>query len=193
MQLNLKKFLHFIFIILRYEANASWIKEVIAGLESDIVLLHQNPEHGPILLIWMLLNFRIIELNEDDPKFRKYRQFGSKAVALGVYEFLRTMLSHPLYRDQSLTSSLTARSIYNQLSFLCDLFDSDGAIAQHKGIYELLSELLKIPIVAKEFCFNEGTAHYTDYLLILCFFNTFLFYRKWRTISTQYGYGKFSI
>lgn len=98
----------------------------------------------------------MIELNDEDPKFRKYRQFGGKAVALGAFEFLRTMISHPIYRDQSLVSALTAKSIYNQLSFLCDLFDNDGAIAQHRGVYELLSELLKTPIVAKEFCFNEG-------------------------------------
>lgn len=136
------------------------MRDVVSYLDDDIVLLHQNPEHGTILLAWMLMNLRVIELNEEDPKFRKYRQFGSKAVVLGVFDYLNAILSHSLFRDQSLISSLVSKTIYNQISFLCDLFDSDGAVAQHKGIYELLSELLKVPIVAKEFCFNEGNSGY---------------------------------
>lgn len=60
--------------------------------------MHQNVEHGPLLLSWMLANFQIIELSEENEKFRKYRQFGARAVRLGVFGYLRTIISHPMFR-----------------------------------------------------------------------------------------------
>lgn len=45
--------------------------------------------------------------------------------------------------------------MYNQLCRLCDLFDSDGSVANHEKIYDLLGEILRTPENAESFCFNE--------------------------------------
>lgn len=118
--------------------------------------MHQNAEHGPLLMSWMLMNIHVIELSDDNEQFRKFRQYGTKAVQLGVFGFLQMMCAHPMYRDKSLAATIVCHTIYNQLTFLCDIFDSDRAVAQHKNIYELLSELLKTPSIAKDFCSNSG-------------------------------------
>lgn len=118
--------------------------------------MHQNPEHGPLLMTWMLMKYHVIELNEENEEFRKYRQYGTKAVQLDVFGYLQTMCTHPIYRDASVAASIACRTMYNQLTFLCDIFDSGRAVSQHKNIYELLSELLKIPAIAKDFCTADG-------------------------------------
>lgn len=51
---------------------------------------------------------------------------------------------------------IVRKSIYNLLSHLCDYFDNDGSCSRHFFIYELLSELLSGPNLAKEFCSSEG-------------------------------------
>lgn len=114
-------------------------------------MLHQNAEHGPILLSWMLMNFKLIELRADNPEFRKFQQYGTKAAQLGVFGYLQKMISHAMYRDKSLASLITYRTIYNLLGSMCDIFDSDRAVAQHKNIFELLCELLKNPLIAAKF------------------------------------------
>lgn len=112
-------------------------------------------------MTWMLMNFHVIELSDENEQFRQYRQYGTKAVQLGVFGYLQTMCTHPMYRDKSLAATIVCRTIYNQLAFLCDIFDSDRVVAQHKNIYELLSELLKIPSIARDFCSSSGEFHAT--------------------------------
>lgn len=53
-------------------------------------------------------------------------------------------------------SRIARKTIYNQLTYMCDLFDADGSCAKHPFIYELLCELLSWPTIAKEFCNHEG-------------------------------------
>lgn len=60
--------------------------------------MHHSAEHGPILLAWMMLNYRIIESYEEDERHLKYRKFGAKAVQLGVFAYLRTLISHPMFK-----------------------------------------------------------------------------------------------
>lgn len=55
-----------------------------------------------------------------------------------------------------MVSKIVRQSIYNYLSRLCEIFDNDGALAQHNGIYDLLCELLSTSVIAKEFCTKEG-------------------------------------
>lgn len=88
----------FFYLKLSPEPNTKWITDTVALLDAEIMQMHQNVEHGPILLSWMLLNFQIIDMCEEDEKFRKYRQFGTKAVHLGVFGYLKTMICHPMFR-----------------------------------------------------------------------------------------------
>lgn len=140
-------------------ADASWISGAISSMDKEVVLLHQQPEHAPLLFSWMLMNFHVIDLTDDNEEFRKYRQFGAKATQLGVFDFFYSLVTHPMYRDQNLVTCIVYREIYVQLGFLCDVFDCDRIVSQNKNIYELLSELLKVPAIAKDFCSEkEGGA-----------------------------------
>lgn len=62
-------------------------------LDKQILGMHQHPEHAPILLAWMLFN---CQCNEEDIGAR-IRQFGTRAVQLGVFEYLYDMICHQIY------------------------------------------------------------------------------------------------
>lgn len=132
-------------------SNSEKLRQISTLLDKDIVLLHQNPEHGPILLSWMLMNFQLIELRAETPEFQRFQQYGTKATKLGVFSYLHNMINHTMYRDQSLAALISCRTIYNLLSFMCEIFDSERAVAQHKHLFELLCELLKNPNIASLF------------------------------------------
>lgn len=107
----------------------------------------------------MLMNFQLIELRAENPEFQRFQQYGTKATKLGVFGYLQKMISHPMFRDQSLVALIACRTVYNLLAFMCEIFDSDRAVAQHKNIFELLCELLKNPAIATSFYTNtEGGA-----------------------------------
>lgn len=114
-------------------------------------MLHQNAEHGPILLSWMVMNFQLIELQAENPEFQRFNQYGTKATRLGVFGYLHKMISHPMYRDQSLAAFIACRTVYNLLAFMCEIFDSDRVVVQHTNVIELLSELVKNPHIATTF------------------------------------------
>lgn len=133
-------------------SDADRLSQISQLLDKDIVMLHQNAEHGPILLSWMLMNFKLIELRGDSPEFQRFQQYGTKAAKLGVFEYLHKMLCHPMYRDQSITATIACQVINNLLSNLCEIFDCERVVAQHKNIYDLLSELLKNPTVSASLC-----------------------------------------
>lgn len=130
------------------------MRQIADRLDKDVVLLHQNPEHGPLLLSWMVMNFQLIDLRADNPEFQRFNQFGTRATKLGVFGYLQKMISHPMYRDQSLAAFIACRTVYNVLAFMCEIFDSDRVVVQHTNVIELLSELLKNPHIATIFYNN---------------------------------------
>lgn len=68
-------------------------------LDKQLVGLHQNPEHGPMLLAWMLFNMQSISGEvEDDELTLRYRQFGTRATHLGVFGYLHQMISHTMFK-----------------------------------------------------------------------------------------------
>lgn len=145
-----------ILLVSLYEQqDENWIEQTTHELENQIITLQHFPEHGPILLVWMLFNFRIQNKLDDDDLSSKYRQFGSKALQMNVFKYLNDMISHPLFKDNSMIATVVRKSIYGHLSHLCQLFDADGSVAQHAHIFELLSEILTTPTIANEFCCNE--------------------------------------
>uniref|UniRef100_A0A1B0CU00 Nucleoporin NUP188 n=2 Tax=Lutzomyia longipalpis TaxID=7200 RepID=A0A1B0CU00_LUTLO len=128
-----------------------WLQEV-QKLDKEILAMHQQPEHGPILLFWMLLNFRLPSTELDDELTRKYTRCGGKATQLGVFQYLTEMIREPMFKEPSLLSKIIRMSVYENLGFLCDLFDSDGSVGLRPGVFDLLAELLKTPAIASDFC-----------------------------------------
>lgn len=135
--------------------SLSWVTELVEKLDEQITAMHHYPEHAPILLSWMLFKFAAKSNDTTTDHYASYGKLGSRAVQLNVFEFLHKMITHRMFMDSSLTSRIVARCIYDNLSFLCELFNSDGSIAQHPKIYELFSELLKSPVIAKDFSKSE--------------------------------------
>lgn len=89
----------FISCFLVFRFTADYIEKSVKLLDEKLVTFNQNPEHGPILLVWMLFNFRnVTPTDDDDQKQMRFRQFGTRATHLGVFDYLHTMLRHPMYR-----------------------------------------------------------------------------------------------
>lgn len=133
----------------------AWMNEIIAKLDDTLIAMHHYPEHGTILLSWMLFKFAAKGNETTTDHFGPYGKLGSRAVQLNVFDFLQKMLSHKMFSDKSLTAKAVTRCIYENLSFMCELFNSDGSMAQHPKIFELVAEILKSPALAKEFCKSE--------------------------------------
>jgi len=132
-----------------------WVLEVVNKLDDKITSMHHYAEHGPILLSWMLLKFASKTNDSTTDHYATFGKLGARAVQLNVFDFLHKMLTHRLFKDRSLTSRIITRCVYDNLSFLCDLFNSDGSMSQHPRIFELFSEVLKSPAIAKDFIKSE--------------------------------------
>lgn len=98
------------------------------------------------------------KVQEDDDNIAKYHKFGSRAVRLEVFNYLCTMIRHPMYGERySVVGRIVRRTVYNVVNELCDMFDEDGSMARHTNIFQLLSELLKTYSIAKDFIGRDGT------------------------------------
>lgn len=86
------------YLFFYFSLNKTWINDTINLLEKDIITMHQNVEHGPILLSWMMLQLNVINVQEDDESFIKCRQFAIKSVQLNVFTFLKNMICHSMYK-----------------------------------------------------------------------------------------------
>lgn len=130
-----------------------YVQDLVSSLNKTILGLHQYQEHAPLLLAWMLVNFRLKESRVDDEIANKHRQLGSRAVQLKVFEWILNLIRHRTFQDnESKVSVVVRRAIYNHLRVLCDLFDVATSVAHHYKIYELTAELLKTPEIAHDFC-----------------------------------------
>jgi nuclear pore complex protein Nup188 len=137
--------------------KSSWLNEVIEKIDEKIIAMHNHHEHGPILLSWMI--FKMATRKNDSMAmdiYTSYAKLGARAVQLNVFGYLHKIVTHRQFNDKSLLSKVFVRCVFDNLEFLCELFNSDGSMAQHPMIFELFSELLKFPTVAKEFCKNEN-------------------------------------
>lgn len=132
--------------------SLNWMSEVVGELDDQIAAMHHYPEHGPLLLSWMLFKFAAKSSETTTDHYGPYGKLGARAVQLNCFEFLLTMMKHKMFRDKSLSSKLVSQCVYENLSFLCELFNADGSISHHSKVYELFAEVLKSPTIAKDFC-----------------------------------------
>lgn len=146
---------------------ATFMPDAYRMLQKAVHSLTQHAEHGPVLLTWMLFSMQATAVaastppppsgcdvsgTDDDTQQARIRHYGTRAVQLNVFDYLHTMLTHTMYKDNSATARIVRRTVYVLLSELCNRFDTDGSVAQHQRIYELLGELLRTPMLAKDFC-----------------------------------------
>lgn len=143
-------------------ATPGFMQDAYRLLHKAVHSLTQHAEHGPVLLTWMLFGMQATagagaaaNGEDDETEQLRIRQYGTRAVQLGVFEFLHTMLKHALYKDNSIVARIVRRTVYILLTELCNRFDADGSVANHRHIYELLGELLRTPMLAKDFCSRE--------------------------------------
>lgn len=135
--------------------SIGWMEEIVNELDEQLSSMHHYPEHGPILMSWMLFKFASKSNETTTDHYGTYGKLGSRAVQLNVFDFLHKMLTHRMLKDESLVSKIITRCIYDNLSFLCELFNADGSMQNHPKIFELFSEVLKSPIIARDFCKSE--------------------------------------
>nr|NP_001246283.1 nucleoporin 188kDa, isoform C [Drosophila melanogaster]A0A0B4K859.1 RecName: Full=Nucleoporin Nup188; AltName: Full=Nucleoporin 188kDa [Drosophila melanogaster]AFH08037.1 nucleoporin 188kDa, isoform C [Drosophila melanogaster] len=149
------------------EKHSDLIEKLIEDLQVDIASMYHRPEHGPLLLAWMLLRLRGTNDADDASSLLRCRQLGKRAVDLKCFVQLHLIARHSMYADDSMLSRIVRRTIYNQVGYLCDLFDGDGSCARYEGIYELLCELVSWPHLAKDFCSREDDGPCSLYKTLL--------------------------
>lgn len=135
----------------QYEA---WTKDLVKQLGEQIKVLNQFPEHGPILLSWMIVNFRLNETATNEDLANKYRGFGAKSIQLKVFEYLHGLITSNAFKGNDKLALVIRKTVYNQLSELCELFDSDS-VSHHHMLFDLLSELLGTTVLASDFIRDE--------------------------------------
>lgn len=134
----------------------AWSSATLKDVDEAIVSAQQCVENAPLFLAWMIKNFKAVAIDEslnDTLSARNYQACGSRAIKLEVFRFLLAILQTKTYqtRPPSLLANTARRIIYDTLNELCDLFDSDGSVAQYAGVYDLLAELLTTPAIANDF------------------------------------------
>ncbi|KAH8401738.1 hypothetical protein KR009_007585, partial [Drosophila setifemur] len=149
------------------QEHADLIEKLVEDLQVDIASMHHRPEHGPLLLVWMLLRLRGTNDADDASSLLRCRQLGKRAVDLKCFEQLHLIASHSMYADDSMVSRIARKTIYNQVGYMCDLFDGDGSCARFEGIYDLLCELVSWPQLAKDFCTREDDGSRSLYKTLL--------------------------
>lgn len=94
---------------------------------------------------------------------------------------IRTMSlrTHPIYRDKS---SAVCRKIYNELAFFWDIFNGD------RKFYELLSELLKVPALAKAFVRIAVSSVYLKRFSAVFQLRFRFIYRRWSSFIIHTGH-----
>ncbi|XP_016986154.1 nucleoporin Nup188 [Drosophila rhopaloa] len=149
------------------QENSNLIEKLIEDLQVDIASMHHRPEHGPLLLVWMLLRLRGTNDADDASSLLRCRQLGKRAVDLKCFVQLHLVARHSMYADDSMLSRIVRKTIYNQVGYMCNLFDGDGSCARYEGIYELLCELVSWPHLAKDFCSREDDGPRSLYKTLL--------------------------
>lgn len=139
----------------------AWNPTALQDVDDAIGAAQQCVENAPLFLAWMIKNFKALGTDEslnESISPRSYQNFGAKAIKLEVFRYLWAILQTKTYenRPPSMLANTARRTIYNTLNDLCDLFDSDGSVAQHSCIYDLLAELLTTPSIAVDFMRAHG-------------------------------------
>lgn len=73
-------------------------QELYKTLDRDVTRMCHDPENGPILLAWMLLQIRCCNAAENDEQLLRCRQMGKRAVDLKCFNYLHSLLCNPIFK-----------------------------------------------------------------------------------------------
>ncbi|CAD6201471.1 GSCOCG00000272001-RA-CDS [Cotesia congregata] len=141
----------------RYENSASsdevynWVerlRENIQELVEPKCRRDGSPEDGPLLLVWMLVNFAVEPENSE--LLNRFRPCGVRAVQLDVFRTLQSVLDSEVINESTRYAQVVRTSIYNLLSLLCSFVDEDR-LSNFEGIFDVVASILRYPETATEF------------------------------------------
>lgn len=72
-----------------------WDENQYVKVEEVILLLGTQPEHGPINMAWMLVNF---SGPNGEEVFDSFRRFGELALKADCFGFLEQILRHKMFK-----------------------------------------------------------------------------------------------
>jgi hypothetical protein len=72
-----------------------WAEKQYNELEQIMLRLKSQPEHGPINMAWMLVNF---SGPNGEESFDSYRHFGELALKAGCFVYLEQFLRHKMFK-----------------------------------------------------------------------------------------------
>ncbi|KAL4713841.1 hypothetical protein ACJJTC_015495 [Scirpophaga incertulas] len=140
------------FIIITYkhfDNAATWISATEKFVDPELSKLQPTIDHSPMLLLWMLL---ALESKDHAKLFEsKYQHYGSTALKMRVFEFIREIINSSIFTDQSKCSKIARETIFKLINVVCNRFDGDGTISNQPGITQLCADLLQSPEIAAEF------------------------------------------
>uniref|UniRef100_A0A1B0GBY2 Nucleoporin NUP188 n=1 Tax=Glossina morsitans morsitans TaxID=37546 RepID=A0A1B0GBY2_GLOMM len=174
------------------EQSGKLATDIVKSFDKDVTRMCHNPENGPLLLSWMLVNIRYTNASENDQQLLRCRQMGKRALDLNCFSYMNDMISNSIFKDDSLVSRIVRRTVYNMLCCMCDYFDGDGSCCKYPYIYDLLSELLTWPSLAKDFCSTkESGVHSLFATLLEIFPMDFVHLSMVATALTKAGMGNY--
>lgn len=138
-----------------------WPSGVLKKVDDSILSAQHYIENAPMFLSWMIKMKSIGcgNMAGETSSIRNFEMYGVLAIKLGVYRYLGSVLQSRTYQSKphNLLAYAARWAVYQTLNDLCDLFDADGSIGHHNGIYELFAELLKTTPIAVDFMgrYNE--------------------------------------
>ncbi|XP_063228126.1 nucleoporin Nup188 [Bacillus rossius redtenbacheri] len=96
---------------------------VFREVSSMMDKLGHRPEHGPVLLAWMIVVQCHPDMDQDAKS--KYARLGSQVIKLDVFTFLESLLSETAFKEQPNCAAIAHEVVYWLLFSLVDNFEVD--------------------------------------------------------------------
>ncbi|XP_071443608.1 nucleoporin NUP188 [Hetaerina americana] len=123
------------------EATLRQIDEIICQLRI-------SEQYGPLFLGWML----VVYLNPNEVQNMRYQKLGEQALQLRVFSFMERMLTHTLFKEKTVFSTIAFSTIYQLISLLANTFEKDN-LGNTSDVLSLVAVLLSHSKMAD--CFWE--------------------------------------
>ncbi|XP_069692288.1 nucleoporin Nup188 [Periplaneta americana] len=155
------------------ETGRMWDETHYVKLEALMLRLGSRPEHGPINMAWMLINF--IGPNGEE-LFDSYRRFGELALKADCFLYLERILRHKMFKEVARFSNIAFRAVYQMLFVITSKFEQER-LDGIEGIYNVTAAVLMHSDNITEFfekphdqgiyvLFQEAAHHFPEYFLV---------------------------
>lgn len=150
-----------------------WDESQYVKLEEVILLLGAQPEHGPINMAWMLINF---SGPNGEEVFDSFRRFGELALKADCFVFLEQILRHKMFKESARFSNIAFKTVYQMLYVITSKFDHER-LDGIDGIYSVTAAVLMHPDNIAEFfekphdkgiyvIFQGAAQHFPEYFTV---------------------------